>query len=55
MHAAVAGFFVVFFLTRWVIDPAPWFWPLVPTFWLGLSVLLHRRFAARTAPPSAAA
>ncbi|GAA5116566.1 DUF1707 SHOCT-like domain-containing protein [Pseudonocardia adelaidensis] len=55
VHAAVVGFLAVFLVTRWAMDPAPWFWPVWPMFWLGLSVLVHGRLAPRAAPPSAAA
>jgi hypothetical protein len=54
VHAAVVGFLAVFLVTRWAIDPAPWFWPAWPMFWLGLSLLVHHRMASRAAPPAAA-
>jgi hypothetical protein len=49
VHAAIVGFLAVFLVTRWAMDPAPFFWPVFPMFWLGLSVLLHHRFAPRAA------
>jgi hypothetical protein len=55
VHAAIVGFLAVFLVTRWAMDPAPWFWPVWPIFWLGLSLLVHRRLAGRAAPPLAAA
>jgi hypothetical protein len=55
VHAAVVGFLVAFLVTRWAMDPAPWFWPVWPMFWLGISLLVHRRFATRAASPPAAA
>jgi hypothetical protein len=56
VHAAIVGFLAAFLVTRWAIEPAPWFWPLWPMFWLGISLLVHRRFAARaTTRPTAAA
>lgn len=55
VHAAVVGFLVAFLVTRWAMDPAPWFWPVWPMFWLGISLLVHRRFATRATPPPAAA
>ncbi|HYH32290.1 MAG TPA: DUF1707 domain-containing protein [Pseudonocardia sp.] len=48
VHAAVVGFLAVFLVTRWAIDQDPFFWPVFPVFWLGLSVLLHHRFAPRS-------
>jgi hypothetical protein len=55
VHAAIVGFLAVFLVTRWAIDPAPWFWPVWPIFWLGLSLLVHHRVATRAATPPAAA
>jgi hypothetical protein len=55
VHAAIVGFLAVFLVTRWAMDPAPWFWPVWPIFWLGLSLLVHRRLAGRAAPPLTAA
>jgi hypothetical protein len=54
VHAAVVGFLAVFLVTRWAIDPEPWFWPAWPMFWLGLSLLVHHRMASRAALPAAA-
>jgi uncharacterized protein DUF1707 len=56
VHAAIVGFLAVFLVTRWAMDPAPWFWPAWPMLWLGLSLLLHHRVAQRSAtPPTATA
>ncbi len=52
VHAAIVGFLAVFLVTRWAMDPAPFFWPVWPVFWLGLSLLLHHRFASRTPTPT---
>ena len=54
VHAAIVGFLAAFLVTRWAMDPAPWFWPVWPMFWLGLSVLLHHRWAPRSSDQSAA-
>jgi hypothetical protein len=54
VHAAIAGFLAVFLVTRWAIDPAPWFWPVWPIFWLGISLLVHRRVATRAVAAPAA-
>ncbi|WP_343943727.1 DUF1707 domain-containing protein, partial [Pseudonocardia zijingensis] len=52
VHATIVGFLAVFLVTRWAMDPAPFFWPVVPMFWLGLTLLVHHRFAPRDpAPP----
>ncbi len=50
VHAAIVGVLAVFLVTRWAMDPAPWFWPVWPMFWLGLSLVLHHRWAPRGAP-----
>jgi uncharacterized protein DUF1707 len=55
VHAAVVGFLAVFLVTRWAMDPAPWFWPAWPMLWLGLSLLVHQRLAPRSADPPATA
>jgi Domain of unknown function (DUF1707) len=52
VHAVVVGFLAVFLVTRFAMDPAPWFWPAWPIFWLGLSLLLHHRLAPRGATPT---
>ncbi|OZM76148.1 DUF1707 domain-containing protein [Pseudonocardia sp. MH-G8] len=53
VHAAIVGVLVVFLVTRWAMGPVAFFWPAWPMLWLGLSVLLHHRWAPRaaTAPP----
>jgi uncharacterized protein DUF1707 len=52
VHAIIVGVLAVFLVTRWLMDPAPWFWPAWPMLWLGLSVLVHHRIAARAADRS---
>ena len=47
-HAAVVAVLVGFLVTAWALSGAPWFWPTWPLFWLGLSLLVHRRLARRT-------
>jgi hypothetical protein len=55
VHAVIVGVLAVFLVTRWAMDPAPFFWPVWPVFWLGLSVFLHHRWAPRvTTAPTAA-
>jgi hypothetical protein len=53
VHAAIVGVLAVFLVTRWAMDPAPWFWPVWPMFWLGLSLVLHRHWAPRATAPAA--
>lgn len=52
VHAVVVGVLAVFLVTRWAIGPETWFWPVWPMLWLGLSLVLHRRWAARVAEPA---
>jgi hypothetical protein len=55
VHAVLVGFIAVFLVTRWAMDPAPWFWPVGPIFWLSLSLLVHHRVATRAATRTTAA
>jgi len=54
VHAVLVGFLAVFLVTRWAMDPAPWFWPVGPIFWLSLSLLVHHRVATRATARTAA-
>lgn len=47
VHAALVAVLAAVVLTRWALDPAPWFWPAWPLFWLALSLVVHYRRAAR--------
>lgn len=47
VHAGVVAVLVAFLVTRFAFDPAPFFWPVFPAFWLALSVVVHHRLAAR--------
>jgi len=49
VHAAIVGVLAVFLVTRWAMGPVAFFWPAWPMLWLGLSVLLHHRWAPRAA------
>ncbi|TQM03079.1 DUF1707 SHOCT-like domain-containing protein [Pseudonocardia kunmingensis] len=51
VHAAIVGVLAVFLVTRWAMGPVAFFWPAWPMLWLGLSVLLHHRWAPRDAAP----
>jgi hypothetical protein len=53
VHAVVVGVLAVFLVTRWAMGPVDFFWPAWPMLWLGLSVLLHHRWAPRDAAPPA--
>jgi len=47
--AVLAGFLV----TGWALGPAPFFWPMWPLFWLGVSLIVHHRRARRVPAGSA--
>ncbi|QWF79558.1 DUF1707 SHOCT-like domain-containing protein [Amycolatopsis sp. CA-230715] len=48
VHAAVVAVVATALVVRWVAGSAQFFWPVVPLFWLALSLVAHariRRFA----------
>jgi hypothetical protein len=47
LHAGVVAVLAAFLVTGWALGPAPFFWPLWPLFWLGLSLVVHHRRARR--------
>lgn len=50
VHAGIAAVLAVLFVVRWAFSGADFFWPIVPIFWLALSVAGHalaRGFPAR--------
>lgn len=54
IHAAVVAVIAAVVLTRWVVGmvafgAAPFFWPVWPLFWLGVSLVVHHRRARRLA------
>jgi hypothetical protein len=46
-HAAVVAVLAGFLVTGWALGPAPFFWPMWPLFWLGVSLVVHHRRARR--------
>lgn len=44
LHAAFAAVLAAVLIVRWAVDPAPWFWPAAPMFWLTVSLVLHYRW-----------
>ncbi len=44
LHAAFAAVLATVLIVRWAVDPAPWFWPVAPMFWLTVSLVLHYRW-----------
>lgn len=47
LHAAIVAVLSVLFIVRWVVSGVPFFWPVVPIFWLGLSLAVHAAFRTR--------
>ncbi|AXB46920.1 DUF1707 SHOCT-like domain-containing protein [Amycolatopsis albispora] len=50
VHAAIAVALSVLLVVRWVVSGADFFWPVMPIFWLAVSVAGHawvRGFPAR--------
>jgi hypothetical protein len=47
LHAWVVAMLAAFLVTGWALGPAPFFWPLWPLFWLGVSLVVHHRRAPR--------
>ncbi|MDQ3763890.1 MAG: DUF1707 domain-containing protein [Actinomycetota bacterium] len=47
LHAALAAVLATVLIVRWALDPAPWFWPAGPMFWLAVSLVLHYRWVRR--------
>lgn len=41
LHATGAAVLATILIVRWAVDPAPWFWPAAPMFWLAVSLVLH--------------
>ncbi|NIH82591.1 DUF1707 SHOCT-like domain-containing protein [Amycolatopsis viridis] len=52
VHAAVVALLSVLLVVRFVASGAPFFWPAVPLFWLGVSLLAHAaiRYRRRAVP-----
>lgn len=47
VHAVLVAVLAALLVARWALDPAPWFWPGWPLFWLGVSLVVHYRRAPR--------
>jgi uncharacterized protein DUF1707 len=52
VHTAVVTVLSVFLVVRWIVSGVAFFWPLVPIFWLGLSLAAHAAYRARRKPVS---
>ncbi|WAL65063.1 DUF1707 domain-containing protein [Amycolatopsis cynarae] len=47
LHAAVAVLLSALLIVRWAVSGAPFFWPAMPMFWLGVSLLAHAAIRSR--------
>ena len=47
VHAAVVVVLSALLITRFAVSDAPFFWPVVPMFWLAVSLLAHAAVRAR--------
>lgn len=43
IHATIVAVFGVLLIGRWAASDAPFFWPMFPMLWLGVSLLVHAR------------
>lgn len=50
VHAAIVAVLSVLLIVHWVMSGVPFFWPVVPMFWLGLSLVAHAALRARRQP-----
>ncbi|MFI6024390.1 DUF1707 domain-containing protein [Amycolatopsis magusensis] len=41
LHATIAAAVSVLMVVRWLVSGAEFFWPVVPVFWLAVSVAVH--------------
>ncbi|HJQ48218.1 MAG TPA: DUF1707 domain-containing protein [Amycolatopsis sp.] len=47
VHALIAAMLSTMFIVRWVASGTPFFWPIMPIFWLGVSLVVHATIRAR--------
>ena len=47
VHAAIAVAISVLLIVRWTVSGVPFFWPIVPMFWLALSLAAHVALRSR--------
>lgn len=52
VHAAIVAVLSVLFIVHWAVSGVPFFWPIMPMFWLGLSLAAHAAFRSRHRPVS---
>jgi hypothetical protein len=47
VHAAFVALFAGLLIAAWFASDVPFFWPVMPMFWLGVSLVAHAGFRAR--------
>jgi hypothetical protein len=47
VHAVLVALFSGLLIAAWFASDAPFFWPIMPMFWLGVSLIAHAGFRAR--------
>lgn len=47
VHTAIVLALSVILIIRWVLSGVPFFWPLMPMFWLGVSLAVHAALRPR--------
>ncbi|HVW40289.1 MAG TPA: DUF1707 domain-containing protein [Amycolatopsis sp.] len=47
VHAALVALLSALLIARWVASGTPFFWPIMPMFWLGVSLVVHAAVRAR--------
>lgn len=61
IHGAIVAVWSVLLIVRWSAMDVPFFWPIFPMFWMGVSLLVHAAIRGRRnrwrnwGPPRAAA
>ncbi|NKQ58156.1 DUF1707 domain-containing protein [Amycolatopsis sp. K13G38] len=47
LHAALVVLLSALLIARWAVSGVPFFWPAMPMFWLGVSLVVHAGIRAR--------
>jgi hypothetical protein len=50
IHAGIVAVLAVVIIAHWSVSGAVFFWPVIPLFWLGLSLAAHAAFRAYRRP-----
>jgi hypothetical protein len=47
IHGAIVAVWSVLLIVRWTASDVPFFWPIFPMFWMGVSLLIHAAIRGR--------